>query len=194
MRAVFLVFLVLFTTCHVAQAQAWELRYLQRVEKTRSSNLTPLMRGLSRTSPPLCLATPPSMFVTGLLTKDKALRQSAITGGIGLGLTVLSTHAFKRLIKRPRPYERYPNDLHPLSVESSYSMPSGHTSTAFYTATWLTLEYPKWYVAVPMFLWAGTVSFSRNYLGVHYGSDVLIGMALGSAAAYGTWRARKLWQ
>jgi len=43
-------------------------------------------------------------------------------------------------------------------------------------------------LAVPAFAWASLVGFSRVYLGVHYPTDVLAGMALGlSCAQAGMW-------
>ena len=63
-------------------------------------------------------------------------------------------------------------------------MPSGHTALAFALATSAALEYKKWYVAVPAFLWASAVGYSRMYLGVHYFSDVLTGAAVGVGSAY----------
>jgi membrane-associated phospholipid phosphatase len=186
---------ILFCTISVLAspliAQNWEMRYLRGLEKNRSKSVDNLMHGLSKTAPPLCVATPASLFLTSLVTKDKQLQRVSITGGIGLVATIGSTYALKHLIKRRRPYDRYPQDLSPLEKETSFSMPSGHTSTAFYNATWLTLAYPKWYVAVPAYLWAGTIGYSRNHLGVHYLTDVLAGAVLGGATAWAVWRFRK---
>jgi hypothetical protein len=178
-------------SCTVLHAQTWEMRYLRNLEKNRSKASDAWMKGLSETAPPLCVATPAALFLTSLITENRPLRRASITGGIGLAITVGSTYGLKHLIKRPRPYNRYPQELKPLGQESSFSMPSGHTSTAFYTATWLTLEYPKWYVAVPAYLWAGTIGYSRNHLGVHYLTDVLVGAALGSATGWAVWRMRR---
>lgn len=70
-------------------------------------------------------------------------------------------------------------------------MPSGHTSTAFATATSLSLAYPKWYVVAPSFVWAGAIGYSRMHLGVHYPSDVLAGAIVGSGSAYLTYKANQ---
>ena len=67
---------------------------------------------------------------------------------------------------------------------TSSSMPSGHTSLAFATATTLTLSYPKWYVIAPSYFWACSVGYSRMNLGVHYPSDVAAGALLGAGSAY----------
>ncbi|MFD2148640.1 phosphatase PAP2 family protein [Mucilaginibacter antarcticus] len=63
----------------------------------------------------------------------------------------------KQLIKRPRPYDAYPNFIFQKGDASGYSLPSGHTSVAFATATSLSLSFPKWYVIVPAFTYAGAV-------------------------------------
>jgi membrane-associated phospholipid phosphatase len=171
------------------RAQNWEMRYLRHLESKRTPTKTKIMLGLSHTVPAIPIATPASLFVTSLVNKDMRLRQISITGTIGLAVIVAETYALKALIKRPRPYVKYP-DFTASSSEKTYSMPSGHTSTAFYTATWLTLEYPKWYIAAPSFLWAGMVAHSRNQLGVHYPTDILVGAALGSLTAWGVWKLR----
>jgi membrane-associated phospholipid phosphatase len=38
-------------------------------------------------------------------------------------------------------------------------------------------------VIAPSFLWAGTISYSRMYLGVHYPTDVATGAVLGAGTA-----------
>jgi undecaprenyl-diphosphatase len=46
------------------------------------------------------------------------------------------------------------------------------------------LNFPKWYVIVPAYVYASVVAYSRLYLGVHYPSDIIGGMIVGSATAY----------
>lgn len=94
------------------------------------------------------------------------------------------TMGAKGLVRRPRPWVAYEGDLVCLQPVRSTSFPSGHTSIAFATATSLTLVYPQWYVAVPVYLWAGAVGYSRMYVGAHYPSDVLVGAVLGTASAF----------
>jgi undecaprenyl-diphosphatase len=48
----------------------------------------------------------------------------------------------------------------------------------------LSLAWPKWYIIVPTYTWAGTVAYSRMDLGVHYPSDVLIGALVGAGSAW----------
>lgn len=93
------------------------------------------------------------------------------------------TMGAKGLVHRPRPWVAYESDLVCLQRVRSTSFPSGHTSIAFATATSLSLVYPRWYVAVPAYLWAGAVGYSRMYVGAHYPSDVLVGAVLGTASA-----------
>ena len=84
----------------------------------------------------------------------------------------------------------YP-DIFKKAKAGSPSFPSGHTSSAFATATSLSLAYPEWYVIVPSFAYAGTVAYSRMHLGVHYPSDVAAGALIGAGCAYLTFKVNK---
>src|SRR5690606_16926546 len=89
---------------------------------------------------------------------------------------------------RPRPFVKYPIDIIKRDHAGKYSFPSGHTSSAFATATILSLSYKKWYVTGPSFLYAGLVGYSRMRLGVHYPTDVLGGLIIGVGAGLLTWK------
>ena len=106
--------------------------------------------------------------------------------GASLAVDAALTVGLKYAVGRERPYDRYPGMLQVPYPEGSPSMPSGHTSLAFATATALTLRYPRWYVAVPCYAWACSVGYSRMNLGVHYPTDVLAGAVLGAGSAYVT--------
>lgn len=118
-----------------------------------------------------------------IASPDHRYRPQAIESSLSLGLTAATTMGLKAAVARPRPWVEHRGDLQCLQHVSSYSFPSGHTSFCFSTATTLSLLAPKWYVAVPAYLWAGSVAFSRLYVGAHYPSDVLAGALLGAGCA-----------
>ncbi|MDD2477067.1 MAG: phosphatase PAP2 family protein [Dysgonamonadaceae bacterium] len=76
---------------------------------------------------------------------------------------------------RKRPFEAYPDRIITRDNESDNYSPS----LVFNLATSLTLSFSKWQVAVPMYVWASSVTFSRMYLSVHYLSDLLGGIIMG---------------
>jgi undecaprenyl-diphosphatase len=56
-----------------------------------------------------------------------------------------------------------------------------HFAVAVFTALWIR----KWWYWAGFLLWAGVVSYSRIYLGVHFPGDVLGGAVVGSLLAWG---------
>jgi membrane-associated phospholipid phosphatase len=114
--------------------------------------------------------------------------------GAGLAASALLTVGMKYGIDRPRPFVTYPHLITQKDKAGSYSFPSGHTSSAFATATSVSLLYPKWYVIAPSLLWAGAVGYSRMELGVHYPSDVLVGALVGVGSSYLMWKVNKRWK
>jgi len=136
------------------------------------------------------IAAPVAVFTAGLIKHDKLLQKDALymTGAFVMSSVV--SNITKQIVKRQRPYQKYPY-ITELSAGGGYSFPSGHTSAAFTTATSLSLYFPKWYVIVPAYLWAGSVGYSRIYQGVHYPSDVLAGAVVGAGSAFLAYKVQK---
>ncbi|MNY28511.1 putative undecaprenyl-diphosphatase YbjG [compost metagenome] len=129
------------------------------------------------------VGVPLGLLAAGTIADDKKMRQNALYVASSSAVNALVTMLIKKVVKRPRPFlanVKIQAVYHP----THYSFPSGHTSTSFTTATAVSQAYPKWYVIVPSYLWAGSVSFSRLYLGVHYPTDVAAGALLGTGTAF----------
>lgn len=90
----------------------------------------------------------------------------------------IAVMAIKHVVARIRPYIALPQSrFFPKLALIDYSFPSGHSATAAAWATVLTYCLPGlWPIFV---LGAIGVGFSRIYLGMHYPTDVLVGLLLG---------------
>lgn len=172
-------FVCLFTTVTQAQSIA-ELNTLRRINPNNPNSA--VWNNLSNTSKYISVGVPVGYFVAGLIHDNKALKQKAVFTAAAILLNTASTTLLKNVIKRERPYNSY-TGIFPDKIESDYAFPSGHTSSAFATATSLAIATKKWYVAVPAFAWSAGVGYSRIYLGQHYPSDVIMGALVGSSSA-----------
>ena len=182
--------LILALSFFSVKAQNVDIDILKQINVNRNTALDPAFKSITNSAVPVSIATPVIMYSVGLIQKDTLIKHKAVFIGETFLVSAFITLASKQIIKRERPYLRY-SELEPVVFESSYSMPSGHTSTAFATATSLSMAYPKWYVIVPSFAWASSVGYSRMHLGVHYPSDVFIGALVGSGSAYLTYKANQ---
>jgi membrane-associated phospholipid phosphatase len=172
-------------------AQNWEINLLKDINPAQPTSA--FQQNISKSVYPFAIATPVSIFAVGLLSKDKKLQQQSYKVVGSLLINTAITQAMKYTINRNRPYQDYPTIIYPYTIENDASFPSGHTSTAFALATSMSIQYKKWYVVVPAFAWAGSVGYSRMYLGEHYPTDVLAGAAIGIGSAYiSEWLNKKL--
>ncbi len=137
------------------------------------------------------IAAPVSIAIAGFIKHDKKLKQDALFMGAAFLASSLVTQSAKRIIDRPRPFEKYSFIVKRDDEAGGLSFPSGHTSAAFCTATSLSLRYPKWYVIAPAYLFAGSVGWARMYQGVHYPSDVLAGALVGAGSAWVSYKIQK---
>ena len=174
----------------VASSQNIDIDILEKINVNRNTEFDPAFKTITNTAIPISIATPVMMYTIGLIQKDSLIKHKALFIGETFLASAFVTIASKSIFKRDRPYVTHPS-IQPLSVEGSYSLPSAHTSSAFATATSLSMAYPKWYVVVPSFVWASSVGYSRMHLGVHYPSDVLVGALVGSGSAVLMYKANQ---
>lgn len=128
------------------------------------------------------VGVPAGVFAAGVINNDKGTRQNALYIASSSAVNLLLTTVIKKIVKRPRPFLGKVR-INAVYQPGSTSFPSGHASSSFTTATALSQVYSKWYVIAPAYLWAGSVSYSRMYLGVHYPTDVATGAILGTGTA-----------
>ena len=115
-------------------------------------------------------------------------RKAGFTMALALLIGLLVCNAtLKPLVARMRPFDY--QLLHfgkriPLLIPAptDFSFPSGHTNASFAAATALLLNNRK--LGVPAMILASLIAFSRLYLYVHYPTDVLASVAIGSCVAY----------
>ena len=150
------------------------------------------MRGLSNSVNVMAPITPLAIWANGYFTKDKTMMRNGYKSAITIAFAALLTSGLKITVNRSRPAKQYPGEIISRADTGPYSFPSGHTTSAFAMATALTLSYQKWYVAVPAYLYAGLVGYSRMRLGVHFPSDVLGGMVIGIGSGLLVWQLDRM--
>lgn len=98
--------------------------------------------------------------------------------------TILCEGILKNLVQRPRPFDTL-KGLHLLiKAPASYSFPSWSTAAAFACAIIIAYYIQK--AVIPAIGLAVLTGFSRIYFTVHYPSDVIGGMLIGSFCAFFT--------
>lgn len=183
MQRILIICVTILSFGTAVKAQSIDIDLLRRINLGRSQSLDNSFLAITNSAEPVALAVPVGLFVAGWIKKDSSLKCNAIQIVGALAVSTALTEGLKYVIKRPRPYVTYP-DIQHKAAEGSPSFPSGHSAVAFTIATSLSLNYPKWYVIAPSYLWAATVAYSRMDLGVHYPSDVLVGMLIGAGSSY----------
>ena len=103
-----------------------------------------------------------------------------------LGLLVCNV-TLKPLVARIRPYDLQEQEFGIfinllIERQHDFSFPSGHTIASFEASVALLKHSRK--MGIPALILAILVSFSRLYLYVHYPTDVLVSVVLGTAFAF----------
>lgn len=98
----------------------------------------------------------------------------------------ISSSILKPLVKRLRPshVEAFQSWIHtPNGAGGLYGFCSSHAANSFAIAVCFYLLTKNKAISILLLLWAGLVSYSRVYLGVHYPLDVITGAFVGLTGA-----------
>lgn len=125
-------------------------------------------KGIGISTDVAVVALPVATLAGVLIERDwEGLRQGALTAAATAGATLI----LKYSVRETRP-----------DHSDRRSFPSGHTSVAFATATYLQRRY-GWRFGVPAYAVATYIGWGRIYSKKHYWWDVLAGAAIGAGSA-----------
>ncbi len=125
-----------------------------------------------------------SSYILGCAFHNNHLKKMAMMTAKTVVISGLTTTIIKSIAERDRPFQdNPPNPLKwngPVGLFSNNSFPSGHTTVAFATATGIALAYPHPLI-IPILAYglASATAFGRINGNFHWGSDVLMGAAIG---------------
>ena len=106
---------------------------------------------------------------------------AVVNVGLAAALAYLVNQFIGEWYFRPRPFESL-SDIHRLIAPlSDKSFPSDHSALAFAIAFAVFMVNRRW--GSVLIVLAAVVALGRVFVGVHYPSDVLMGAAVGTAAA-----------
>lgn len=99
----------------------------------------------------------------------------------------ISSAVFKPIFERLRP-THHPDFKDLVDIVNDYrgglyGFISGHAANSFALATFLALVYRNRWTTLAAFFWATLNSYTRIYLGVHFISDIVGGMVVGTVIA-----------
>ena len=120
-----------------------------------------------------------------------------IIGAVLVG-AIITNLTLKETICRARPYMSGSVDFEAwwrfigAPAESEFSFPSGHTTAAMAGALSACLCFKKLRIAIPALCYAVLMGMTRNYLMVHYPTDVIAGLVAGSCGAVAAYFITKL--
>lgn len=120
--------------------------------------------------------------VLALAIAPSAGQALLLVGCLAFAIELPLYFILKKIFKRRRPYDVVLSfeQIHRPSDE--FSFPSGHATAGFLMA-YLVTHFFGW-ALIPMYIWATLIAMSRVILRVHFVSDALAGMLLGTALAY----------
>ncbi|SEG04806.1 undecaprenyl-diphosphatase [Eubacterium ruminantium] len=157
---------------------AWEAEFLNSMSNLRSPVMDKIMWFFSVIGNGGILP----IALTIILLIFVKTRKIGVEAVISLLLTfIIANLIIKNAVDRARPYETYTylESLIGKMVDSSF--PSGHASNTFAVAVAILLNNRK--IGIPVTIVAVIMAFSRMYNVVHYPTDVIAGILIGTVIA-----------
>lgn len=133
-----------------------------------------------------------AVFGLGAFLRSRRLQLAAVACFTAAVMSGLSANVLRFTAGRPRPSADLPDRLHgPTFNHRLQSFPSGHCSTSTANAVAMAVACPP--LAAPVLISSGAIAWASLYTRRHYVTDVLAGMAWGTAVGlfYGA-AARRL--
>jgi membrane-associated phospholipid phosphatase len=187
--ALFLLF-YFFLSTNVA-AQNFDINLLKPINKNETGFKNKYLELNASSVSVLSVGIPAGIALAGFINHDNQLQRDALYMGGAFVLNGIITQTTKMIFDRKRPFEKYSFIIKRDDESGGLSFPSGHTSSAFSTATSVALRYRKWYFVAPAYLFATSVAWARMYQGVHYPSDVFAGAIVGAGSAWAGYKIQK---
>lgn len=157
-------------------AETWNIAVMQAVPAWQTAWLSPIVIGLTQFGSVVGL-TVVGLAAVAYLRRREQPQEAFVTALLLVG-TAIWTFGLKDVYRHPRPQV-----FLPLVHESGFSFPSGHSLAGWgfygYVALWSRRNDER-LIGVTAAALAVILPLSRLYLGVHWPTDVLAGLCLGT--------------
>ncbi len=158
----------------------WDYKILELINQTSSTDwqdqFFPWITDLNKSPYFLVIVIPLLLFFF-----IKKYKRAGITYFLFLILSLACNDFVGNQVKkhylRPRPFQNMEIKAIQKSPADSKSFYSNHASNSFTFATYTAAFLPV--AQIPLFVLAAVIAYSRVYNGVHYPSDVLVGIVVG---------------
>jgi undecaprenyl-diphosphatase len=115
-------------------------------------------------------------------TRYASWRRAAVAAGLSAAVALAIGQVLANAVDRSRPFVADPGGVHMFTHHAADpGFPSDHATAAFAIAVAILLRKRGW--GIFALVVASIVSVGRVALGIHYPSDILAGMLLGTAVA-----------